>query len=82
MERKQYFTNCKYCGKMILMIRNTETGRFTPCDSDIKWMIPVPDGDETYIDQDGHSKRGSFSNGTAEPGYKKHSLTCETRRRA
>lgn len=81
MDRKQYFTKCKYCGAHILMVRNIDTGRYTPCDPEIQWMIPLVDGDEIYIDQDGKKRFGAYSTGTAEPGYKKHSFTC-TRRTA
>ena len=59
------------------MIRNTETGRFTPCNPEIQWMIPLADGDETYIDQDGKKQLGAYSKGTAEPGYKKNNLIID-----
>ena len=81
MDRKQYMTHCKYCGKLIVMTRNTETGRFTPCDPTIQWILSGI-GDDVFINFDGQIVHGKISNGTAEPAYKKHSLSCKGRKSA
>jgi len=79
MDRRQFFTTCKYCGKQILMIRNVETGRYTPCNPEINWMIPTIEGNEVFIDEDGRKRIGAYTDTAREVGYKKHSITCTGR---
>ena len=79
MERKQYFTTCKHCGKQILMTRNIETGRFIVCNPEIRFF--EPGGEDPYITPDGQTVMGKSSN-RGEIGYRKHSITCEARRRS
>lgn len=79
MERKQYFTTCKHCGKQILMTRNIETGRFIVCNPEIRFY--KPGGDDIYITPDGQTVKGRSDN-NGEIGYRKHSFSCEARKRA
>ena len=82
MERKQYFTNCRYCGRQILMTRNTDTGRFTPCDPAIKKYVPNPNGNVLYVNEDGKAHWGFISDHIgAEFGYLKHYTSCSARGR-
>ena len=79
MDKKQFFTNCRYCGRQILMVRNTDTGRFTPCDPLIGKYIPNPDGVQ-YINEGGKANYGFISDHMgAEFGYTKHYATCKAR---
>lgn len=83
MERKQYFTSCRYCGRQILMTRNTDTGRFTPCDPQIGRYIPNPNGNVLYVNEDGKSQWGykDYPEGCYEFGYLKHYTSCSARGR-
>ena len=82
MDRKQYFTTCKYCGMQILMTRNVDTGRFTPCDPLVIRFFPDEDEDEVFIDEDGRATRGYRSDVMGYVGYKKHSTSCKARNSA
>ena len=84
MMRKQFFRNCRYCGKQILMVRNTESGRYTPCDTEIRRYIPNPDGNILYVNEDGQGKWGFVSEPVfgSEFGYLKHYTSCNGRKDA
>ena len=82
MDRKQFFTTCKYCGKQILMTRNVDTGRFTPCDPLIVRFFPDDGSDEFFIDEDGKNVRGFQSDTMGHIGYKKHYVYCKVRNSA
>ena len=63
------------------MIRNTQTGRYTPCDPEIHKYIPNPDGNVLYVNQDGQSQWGYRDDGPcAEFGYLKHYTSCKARK--
>ena len=73
MESKQFYTTCKYCGRQILMVMNTQNRRYIPCDSVISLYIPDPNGKEIYIDEFGQTRSGYGStDGKGEVGYQKH----------
>ena len=74
MERKQFFTTCKYCGRQILMTRNGQTGKWIPCNPVVEWFTPSG-GPETFIDEYGKTCRG-YRSGTGEIGYRRHT-TCK-----
>lgn len=80
MDRKQFMTNCKYCGKLIVMTRNTETGRFTPCDADIIRFIPNENANNILINLDGQMVRADYAE-KGEIGYRRHLLSCTGRER-
>ena len=65
------------------MVRNTENGRYTPCNSNVMWMTPDEDGNINYINLDGKNIWGYLTeyigNKTCEIGYRKHSTTCKGR---
>lgn len=82
MDRKQFYTFCKHCGKQIIMTRNTETGRFTPCDPEIKRFIPDDEALDVFINIDGQTVHGIDGRGMGDMGYKKHSLSCKGRKSA
>ena len=81
MDRKQFMTNCKYCGRLIVMTRNVDTGRFTPCDADIIRFIPNDNANNIFIDLDGKLVRGDYAE-KGNIGYKRHLLSCKGRKNA
>ena len=81
MDRKQYMTFCKYCGRHILMTRNVDTGRFTPCDADIIRFVPNENANNIFINLDGQMQRGDYTE-KGEIGYKRHLLSCKGRKTA
>ena len=69
------------------MIRNTESGRFTPCEPDVNWFIADPiHGESGFINQDGQVVVGIYKDcledTRTEPGYKKHLPSCKGRQSA
>ena len=82
MERKQFFTTCRYCGKQILMTRNVDNGKFTPCDPTVIWFFPDEDCKEGFVDEDGRFVFGYASDTMWHVGYRKHSMTCGKRNSA
>ena len=81
MERRQFFTECRYCGKQILMTRNVDTGRYTPCDSLVHRFFPDEDSNDFFINEDGKQIRGFSNDVMGHIGYKKHSESCSARNR-
>ena len=75
MERKQFYTFCKCCGKQILMTRNAKTGNWVPCDPAVIWFTPSG-GNETFVDQYGKICRG-YRSRTGEIGYRRHFASCK-----
>ena len=81
MEQRQFFTNCRYCKKQILMVRNVQNGRFTPCDPEIHRYIPNPVGDEVYVTAEGITRSGYLTDAMEyDIGYRKHMQTCKARK--
>ena len=80
MDRKQFMTHCKYCGKLIVMTRNVDSGRFTPCDADVIRFIPNHNANTIFINLDGQMVRGDRAE-KGEIGYRRHLLSCEARAR-
>ena len=79
MMNKQFFTNCRYCGKQILMTRSAVNGHYIPCDSEIVRF--TQGGKKQFITPDGEPVMGEYA-ADGEVGYQKHSLTCKARRTA
>ena len=72
-------TFCKYCGRHILMTRNVDPGRFTPCDADIIRFVPNENANNIFINLDGQMQRGDYTE-KGEIGYKRHLLSCKIAR--
>lgn len=81
MDRRQFFTTCRYCGKQILMTRNTETGRYTPCNPEIVRFFEDDTG-TAFVNEDGKIVFGFASDTMGHVGYKKHSMFCSKRNSA
>ena len=78
MERRQFFVTCRYCGKQILMTRNVDNGRYTPCDPTVVRFFEDDTG-ETFVNEDGKTVTGFESDTMGNIGYRKHSTTCRKR---
>lgn len=73
---EQFFTQCKFCGKQILMTRNLKNGNWIPCDPEIRKFTPGG-GPNTYITPEGEMVRGCHTYGGPESyGYKRHRKDC------
>ena len=72
--REQFFKYCKRCQRQILMTYSPFTGRWIPCDPEIK-RFNRGNGPETFVTPDGEILHGVRAlNG--EFGYRKHRRDC------
>ena len=75
---RQFETFCRRCGRKIIMTMNEKTGRWVPCDTDIRRYVPGG-GPNAFVDPEGKIRYGkrTFSGNTAgEWGYEKHRADC------
>ena len=75
METRQFFTNCRNCGRQILMTYDGKDRRWIPCDPEIR-KYKASGGPETYVTPTGELKRG-VRDYNGEFGYRKHRKDCK-----
>ena len=78
---EQFFTTCRYCGRQILMTRNIDTGRYTPCNPEVIRFIPDEGAESVFINENGQTEHGFFTDVMGKVGYQKHSIFCTGRGR-
>ena len=71
---EQFFTQCKFCGKQILMTRNLRTKTWIPCNPNIFRYRPAG-GPNTYVTPEGEFVRGERDRDGLF-GYKRHGKDC------
>ena len=72
----QFFTECRRCGKQILMTQDIATHKWTPCNPEILFFVEK-DVPNVYVTPDGEIKHGVPSvNGKGETGYIRHRRDC------
>lgn len=71
----QYFTHCKRCRKLILLVRCKETGKWIACDPELTRFFPGG-GPETFVTPDGRIDHGKLTRGCGETGYRRHRKDC------
>ena len=75
MACEQYFTECKRCGKRILMTKNQVNNSWIPCDPEILRFRPTIHGSSVYVTEEGIQVKGERDrDGTF--GYKGHRRGC------
>ena len=72
--REQFFTECRRCKHQILMTYNPRTGRWIPCDPEIK-RFRRSGGPETFVTPEGEVCYGERDR-NGEFGYRKHRRDC------
>lgn len=77
MERRQFYTKCRFCGKAILMTRNIDNGKFKPCNPEILHFVPDEEAEDVFVNENGQNVHGIPDSHIGAIGYKRH--YCKTR---
>ena len=75
MACEQFFTECKYCGKKILMTKNQQNKTWIPCDP-LLYRFTMSGGPMTYVTGEGIVVRGHKDRNGKYYGYRAHRRSC------